>query len=393
MGAKYVIDEYTLRDIADSIREKTGSTLDIAPEDMAEEILRISGAEDLDSVLTEQEALIEELKEVLRGKAVGGVTEFARSIIDKTITAYVDNEITAVGMYSFVDCAVMTRVSVPAATSIGNYAFSSCDVLNSVNMPKVTTLGTYVFNVDTALEHLDGESVTSIGNYCFTGCSGLKSVNFPKVETISQYAFQNCTALEAFDGENVTTIATYAFSGCSALASVNFPKATSIAAYAFTGTAALKHVSFPALKSMTSNAFRGSRFTSCDFPIVTNISNSGFRGQAYLQSVRFPKVASSSTDGMRECTALACVDLPVATSIAAGTFNGCTSLETLILRGTSKVCTLANVSALTNTLIAGGTGYVYVPSSLVASYKSASNWSTYAAQIRAIEDYPEITGG
>ena len=35
----------------------------------------------------------------------------------------------------------------------------------------------------------------------------------------------------------------------------------------------------------------------------------------------------------------------------------------------------------------------YVPTSLVDTYKSATNWSTYAEQIRAIEDYPEITGG
>ena len=45
------------------------------------------------------------------------------------------------------------------------------------------------------------------------------------------------------------------------------------------------------------------------------------------------------------------------------------------------------------TVIASGTGYVYVPSALVNSYKSATNWSTYADQIRAIEDYPDITGG
>lgn len=74
MGAKYVIDEYTLRDIADSIREKTGGTLDIAPEDMAEEILRISGAEDLNDVLTEQENLIAELKRVITSIEIGGGT-------------------------------------------------------------------------------------------------------------------------------------------------------------------------------------------------------------------------------------------------------------------------------------------------------------------------------
>jgi hypothetical protein len=46
-----------------------------------------------------------------------------------------------------------------------------------------------------------------------------------------------------------------------------------------------------------------------------------------------------------------------------------------------------------STPIASGTGYIYVPAALVDSYKGATNWSTYAAQIRAIEDYPEITGG
>ena len=138
---------------------------------------------------------------------------------------------------------------------------------------------------------------------------------------------------------------------------------------------------------MTSNAFRGSRFVSCDMPIVTNISNSGFRGQAYLKSVTFPSVASSSTDGMRQCSALEYIDLPLVTTIAAGTFYDCTSLNVVVIRTTSKVCSLSNVSAFTNTPIASGTGYVYVPSSRVSGYKSATNWSTYANQIRAIEDY------
>ena len=141
---------------------------------------------------------------------------------------------------------------------------------------------------------------------------------------------------------------------------------------------------------MTSNAFRGSRFVSCDMPKVTNISNSGFRGQAYLKSVTFPKVTSSSTDGMRQCSALTYVDLPVITTIAAGTFYDCTSLETLIIRTTSKVCSLSNVSAFTNTPIANGTGYVYVPASLVNSYKTATNWKTYANQIRSIDSLGAI---
>jgi hypothetical protein len=65
----------------------------------------------------------------------------------------------------------------------------------------------------------------------------------------------------------------------------------------------------------------------------------------------------------------------------------------LILPKTGDICNLLNTNAFVNTPIAKSTGYIYVPRALVDSYKSATNWSTYANQIRAIEDYPDITGG
>jgi hypothetical protein len=54
---------------------------------------------------------------------------------------------------------------------------------------------------------------------------------------------------------------------------------------------------------------------------------------------------------------------------------------------------LADVNVLANTTIASGTGKIYVPKSMVASYKNATNWSTYASKIVAIEDNPSVTGG
>ena len=56
------------------------------------------------------------------------------------------------------------------------------------------------------------------------------------------------------------------------------------------------------------------------------------------------------------------------------------------------MATLRNISALSSTPIKYGAGYIYVPATLVDTYKAATNWSTYANKIRAIEDYPEITG-
>ena len=62
------------------------------------------------------------------------------------------------------------------------------------------------------------------------------------------------------------------------------------------------------------------------------------------------------------------------------------AFTTLILRS-ETVATLPSTSAFSSTPIASGTGYIYVPRALVDSYKAASNWSTYANQFRALEDY------
>ena len=57
-------------DIADSIRAKTGSTGTIVADNFPEEIDLIDTQEDLDPELTEQDAKIAELQELLQGKAV-----------------------------------------------------------------------------------------------------------------------------------------------------------------------------------------------------------------------------------------------------------------------------------------------------------------------------------
>lgn len=300
----------------------------------------------------------------------GDGAEIARSIVDRTITAYNDTEITAVGVYAFSSCGALSSVSIPSVTSIGQYAFNAC----------------------TALSTIKGDSVASLGGYAFTGCSALASVDFPKITSVGTYAFQSCALLESFDGEHVTSVGAYGFTGCSKLENINLPLATSIGQYAFNGCAA-SHISLPSLKSMSSGAFRGSKFVSVDLPNVTNIGNNAFRAQGYIQRLVLPKVASTASEAVRNCDALTYVDLPVCTSFGTYTFNDCNNLETLILRNTSKVCSMSNVNVLQLTKIANGEGFIYVPASLLSAYSSATNWSTYAAQIRAIEDYPEITGG
>jgi hypothetical protein len=116
-----------------------------------------------------------------------------------------------------------------------------------------------------------------------------------------------------------------------------------------------------------------------------------FYGTSALESVTFRKAVTIERQTFYGCDALKKLDLWVATTLGdiLGYRNDCT----LIIR-TGTVCDLLSVNE-------SYTGYIYVPRTLadgsdgVAAYSAATNWSTYADknQIRAIEDYPEITGG
>ena len=103
-------------------------------------------------------------------------------------------------------------------------------------------------------------------------------------------------------------------------------------------------------------------------------------------------VTSIGNYAFKSCSNLTTANFPAATSIGDSAFQGCSNLTALILRS-ETMATLDSTSAFTSTPIKSGTGYIYVPAALVDSYKADTNWSTYAAQFRAIEDYQEITGG
>lgn len=311
------------------------------------------GAEDLDDVLTEQEALITELQDTLRGKAAGGAanpviepleitengaytapdgvdgyspvtvnvptgggSEVARSIVDKTITEYRDSEVMLIGEYAFFRTNTLTTVDCPNANNIGSYSFSLCEALVTVNIPKLRGSGTGSFST----------------------CGSLEAVNFPDLQEGANQMFYNCKKLTSVNLPSINTVSSEMFSGCNA-----------------------------------------------------------------LRIIRLQEVTSVSTKAFNSCISLTTVDLPKGTKINTYAFNYCYKLTALILRS-ATVYSLSNTNAFTKCYHILGTvnltynpeglkdGYIYVPSALVDSYKSATNWSNYASQFRAIEDYPEICG-
>jgi hypothetical protein len=169
---------------------------------------------------------------------------------------------------------------------------------------------------------------------------------------------------------NVTKIISYGCYGIRALTSVNLPECSSIGSYAFRGCDYLATINAPKVTSLGSYCFFGTKITEVIFPLAASVPSNCFYS----------------------CASLEKADFGVAKSIAASAFYGCSKLEALILRNSDAICTLSNANAITNSGVGKGTGFLYVPKNLIDTYTQATNWSTFAAQFRAIEDYPDICG-
>ena len=106
---------------------------------------------------------------------------------------------------------------------------------------------------------------------------------------------------------------------------------------------------------------------------------------------RVERVGAYAFEG---CSYLVSVRLGNVSTIGPGAFTDCSALTAVILPA-DKVCVREGTATFGGTPIANGTGYIYVPGTLVDTYKydNDKGWKMYADQILAKEDYPEITGG
>lgn len=191
---------------------------------------------------------------------------------------------------------------------------------------------------------------------------------FPKATQMSSNVFQYSRNLRSFSAAILKDISYYGLSDC----------------------ANLETLDLPALEETGTSCFGNCvKLASVNLPSLVDIGTYAFKGCTGLTEAIIPKCTRLGIESFSGCSALAKVDCAAEAIQDDALYN--TAVNTLILRGTSAVCTLGS-NPFAYTPIASGTGYIYVPSALVDSYKADSAWSTYAAQIRAIEDYPDICG-
>lgn len=208
--------------------------------------------------------------------------------------------------------------------------------------------------------------------------------------SIGPYAFYGCADLTTVDLPNVVTLGEYVFSNCEELSDVSLPKLETTAAGTFSQCNNLVHLSLPSLKTTGISIFSGCKnLQSVELPELVVIASHTFQYTNSLVTINAPKCEKISGYGFSQPgSSIKTLDLPMCSELQQWCFYGA-ALDVVILRRTDIVCTLGNSEDINRYV----TGYVYVPKALIDSYKTATNWSSVTSKIRAIEDYPEITGG
>ena len=251
----------------------------------------------------------------------------------------------------------------------------------------------------------EDSELTAIKKCAFQGAGAtLTKLVLPSITAIPSGALRDCTGLTTLDitwGEILTM-------GGDALRGARLPngaltlsKLSSMGDGVFAGCTQLTSFSAPLMTSSggtdatygtaQQGVFRDcTGLTTVNLPSLRTTSQYFFRCCTNLTSVTFTGLTQIGGFTFQNCTGLTKLKFPAAvTNISGNAFNGCTNLTAVIFPNITSVPS-ATTASFTGSPILNGTCYVYVPESLLASVKSASNWTAISDMIRACEDYPEI---
>lgn len=134
------------------------------------------------------------------------------------------------------------------------------------------------------------------------------------------------------------------------------------------------------------NNFRASNLREITLPeSLTTVGNLAFFEKAELEKVNLNNVTSVMTNSFNSCTKLSSVVFDKKVSIGISAFGKCTNLTSVVL--TYNEMSTISGSSFEQSAIENGTGYIYVPDALVDTYKTNTNWSRYASQIKPLSEY------
>lgn len=205
------------------------------------------------------------------------------------------------------------------------------------------------------------KTITENGTYTADeGYTGLGTVTVEVPNKLSQYMSGTMVNLTSEDLGTATAIKANAFLSSTTLVSVELPPSVEvIQAKAFSSCNNLITVEFSeGLDRILESAFRYTRLTELHLPAsLTSIASDAFASCQLLKTVTFSENSALETIGsyvFEYCYALTSVTMKATTppTLGSNVFSSCNALEKII-----------------------------VPVGCAEAYKSATNWSAYAAKI------------
>ena len=184
---------------------------------------------------------------------------------------------------------------------------------------------------------------------------------FDMPQTIPPSAFKNTAITDAFFSK-CTSIGSFAFQNCTTLTNYSFPECITIWDQAFAST----NISIAYFPKCTSLYRFGSNYNTSVFSNCSQLKVLSFPAFSIISNCLFSNYRTITDAYFSNCSI-----------IYSSAFQNCTALKKLVLTY-SWVVILQNQNALTNTNVALS---IYVPSNLVNSYKTATNWTYYSNKI------------
>lgn len=329
----------------------------------------------------------------------------------------------------FSSCSAMNGiVNIPNLTndfSSGEFYSTSISKVQSLGQMKQLSIGSNNTTSGSFGKCLNLESVilpdslTRIGQFCFYECTKLSNIYIPKsLKIINNDAFGNCTSLEIEDLSlpKLETLGKDAFRGVKIKKISNLGKLTTLPTASnstqnFGDKSVLEEVIMPdTLTSIKGNSFYGySKLKAINLDYIETIEAAAFREALNGVEIRMSKLQSiTGNQAFYQCgavlldftgstftatkdsfaqnsTRLVKVVLPATlTTIGYHAFNGCTSLNEVIVHNATPPTMSGNIFASTNS-----TFLIYVPDASVTAYREASGWIDYADRIKPLSEYTE----
>jgi hypothetical protein len=299
----------------------------------------------------------------------------------------IPNTVTTIGHYAFKYLTSLTDITIPnSVTTIDVAAFANCRGLITLTVPNTVTF-------------IGSEAFWNVPNVIYNGSVtgspwGAKTIN-GYVDCDFVYTDNTKTNLSAYVGDggsviipnSVTTISNNDIFYYTTLTSIDYGHGLTTIPNLQISDNARKNLTSAIIRS-NSKIISNSIFRECTGLTsviiengVTNIGGAVFFGCTALTNITIPDSVTDIGNAIfRNCTGLSSITIPAnVTNVGSYAFNTCTSLTSITCNATTPP-TLGTV-AFDNT----NNCPIYVPSGSVEAYKSATNWSTYADRIQAMQ--------